>query len=62
MELNLVRELIKRHGWTREQVAYRVGCTSRSVENWYNGKVKPIKIFQIKIQLLFNKEQERKLP
>ena len=60
MGLNLVRDLIDNLNWTREQLAYRVGCTSRSIENWYQGKIKPLKIYREKLERLHKQEKEKR--
>ena len=59
---NLTKQLVDLYGWTREQLAYRVGCTSRSVENWYGGKTKPIGIFQRKLERLYKQEEAKGTP
>lgn len=49
-----------KHGWTVEQIAYRVGASLSSIQNWRRGLTKPIKIYREKLEKLLKQEEEKR--
>ena len=56
--VNLVKKLVDEHGWTTAQIAYRLFCSTRSVENWYMGK-NMLPVYRLKLTELLDKENRK---
>lgn len=61
MDVSTVKKLIDEHGFTFEEIAYKIGCSGRSVENWYRGVSEPIPVFERLLNQLLEKTKKKEM-
>lgn len=47
--VNAVKVLVDKFRVSKEEIAYRVGCSTMSVYRWYSGEAKPLPIYRDKL-------------